>query len=150
MRQTMLQELGGYNEELSYEDYDLWVRSGVKWKYAFQDEVLTEKRVLPNSHGKGFYKKRANRHLESTLKICQYALQQVSSAEEKEALSISIRYHLRQCIWMECPIDLVAAYLELLQALKRDKPSDTWLFQLSQLPLPWHWMYATYLGTSHK
>ena len=41
IKREVLEELGGYDESLSYEDYDFWVRSARNWKYIFLNENLT-------------------------------------------------------------------------------------------------------------
>lgn len=143
-RNKMLLELGGYDERLSYEDYDLWVRSGKYWRYAFQEELLTQKRVLPHSLGQQFYRKCSNINLYSTLLICQKALQIIDTQEEKDALAVSVRYHLRQSLWMEC-FDLVAGFKEVLQALGQLKGSDgVWGF-LAKMRVPLYRPYRWYV-----
>lgn len=148
-RQQMMLEINGYNEHVNYEDYDLWVRSGKHWQYGFQDEILMERRVLPTSLGAAFYKKRQNENLSSTLKICQYATMQVTSPVEKKALAHSVRYHLRQSVWMECK-HLIAPYLHLLQQLEEVSMLDRVLALASRLPLPWYWMYRKYLKWRYR
>jgi glycosyltransferase involved in cell wall biosynthesis len=46
MRKSLLEELGGYDENLGYEDFDLWIRSARNYKYYYLDEVLTLKERL--------------------------------------------------------------------------------------------------------
>jgi glycosyltransferase involved in cell wall biosynthesis len=143
MRKTLLNALGGYDEALSYEDYDFWVRSGKNWKYAFQDALLTEKRVLKHSHGQSFYQTKHSPHLASTLIICQKALAMVESKEEKQALATSVRYHLRQCLWMEC-FDLAFGFISVLEQLEMKKTSDFIWQALASLKLPLNRWYRLY------
>ena len=143
-RREMLESLGGYNEELSYEDYDIWVRSGKYWQYGFQDEILMERRVLPRSLSMAFYQKKQNRHLHSTLKICRNALSLVETEEEGQALAHSVRYHLRQSVWMEC-LGLVPAFADILRQLGTLRPSDRCLSKAASWPLPWYGLYQGYL-----
>jgi glycosyltransferase involved in cell wall biosynthesis len=101
MRRQVLTQLGGYNEALSYEDYDFWVRSARHWRYHFQDQVLTYKRTQPHSHGAGFYRLRHNPHLASTLQVCQHAAALNRAPAENASLAASVRYHFRQAVFTE-------------------------------------------------
>lgn len=134
MRRTVLEMLGGYNEALSYEDYDFFVRSSQHFFYAYQDETLTQKRKLANSHGTGFYRKKENPHLESTFKVLEAAQETLRDREEQEAWKASVRYHLRQALLLGIP-KLARAFACLLPVQER------WFWRgLSQLPLhflPW-------------
>lgn len=55
----VLDELGGYDEELSYEDFDFWIRSSRKFKYCYTDEVLVKKRLVASSKSSGQFKFRS-------------------------------------------------------------------------------------------
>jgi glycosyltransferase involved in cell wall biosynthesis len=98
IRRQVLEHLGGYDETLSYEDYDFWVRSSRNFDYVFIDDCLTYFRRLPHSHSKGFFKKRQNQHLRSTYTVLQKATFLVQNQAEKEALLHSLSYHLRLAI----------------------------------------------------
>ncbi|UZR94159.1 glycosyltransferase family 2 protein [Chondrinema litorale] len=123
MRKKVLDELGGYDESLSYEDYDFWVRSGRKYKYFFLNEILTKKRVIAESQGAGFYKKRLNKHLISTLKICNKALELNKSKEENDALGISVSYHLKLAFLTE-NFEICEAYYSFLKSFKQPNWKD--------------------------
>jgi glycosyltransferase involved in cell wall biosynthesis len=47
MRRSVFDTLGGYDESLTYEDFDFWVRAARKFKFAFTDDILVKKHVLP-------------------------------------------------------------------------------------------------------
>ncbi len=74
-RRAVYEALGGYDESLSYEDFDFWVRSARAYRYFFLDEVLTLKRRVAGSHSTQFYNRRHNPHLASTLEVCRKAYQ---------------------------------------------------------------------------
>jgi glycosyltransferase involved in cell wall biosynthesis len=94
VRRAVMEHLGGYDESLSYEDFDFWVRSSRTFKYCFTDEILVEKRVLAKSHS-ATGRQRKNVHCLSTAKVCEKALALNSSPEEDEALLKRISYELR-------------------------------------------------------
>ena len=55
IRKSVLDELGGYDESLAYEDFDFWVRSSRRWKYVYTPEALVSRRNLKTSMGKRQY-----------------------------------------------------------------------------------------------
>lgn len=142
IRKQVLEELGGYNEELSYEDYDFWVRSARNYHYFFLDEILVKKRILKNSHGSSFYLKN-NKHLLSTLKIHQKAYLQNRSEEENLALAVSVRYHLRLSFYTE-HFDLVKEFANLLKKLDKIRWKDHFFIALSKMKIPVFVVYRIY------
>lgn len=144
IRKTVLDELGGYDETLSYEDYDFWIRTAKKYKYFFINEILVEKRVLNNSHGRSFYLKKNNKHLLSTLQIHQKALAQNETFEENLALAASVRYHLRLSFYTE-NFDLVPLFADLLAHLDKKKWIDRLVIRLSTLKIHIFFFYSIYL-----
>ncbi|AZQ60943.1 glycosyltransferase [Flammeovirga pectinis] len=100
-RGSLLKELGGYDESLAYEDYDIWIRLSRNYKFAFYDTLTTLKRDVPSSLSKHFYKVRGNVLLRSTLKICVKARKINKSQQENQALNQSIRYHMRMAFFTE-------------------------------------------------
>ncbi|MBB6459553.1 glycosyltransferase [Flammeovirga kamogawensis] len=96
-----LKELGGYDESLAYEDYDIWIRLSRKYKVAFYDTLTTLKRDVPSSLSKHFYKVRGNALLRSTLKICIKARELNKTKKENQALNRSIKYHMRMAFFTE-------------------------------------------------
>lgn len=57
VKREVLDELKGYDENLAYEDLDLWIRTARNYNFEFIDSVLIQKRELENSLGSQFYKK---------------------------------------------------------------------------------------------
>ncbi len=72
VRKSVFDELKGYDENLSYEDYDFWVRASRLYNIDFIDSVLMQKRVLPNSLHATFFKSK-NKHGYSTHQILKKA-----------------------------------------------------------------------------
>jgi len=127
IRREVLEELGGYDQNLSYEDFDFWVRSSRKWEYAFQNEILTKKRLLENSHGQTFYKKN-NPHLASTLQVCQKAFAQNQHESENKALAVSVRYHLKLSFLTE-NFEIAHQFTDLLKKIDELTYQDRfWIF----------------------
>jgi glycosyltransferase involved in cell wall biosynthesis len=90
-------QLGGYDQDLYYEDFDFWVRSSRYFSYHFTNEVLAKKRVLNNSMSKSQYLP-GSKMLPSTLRVCQKAFELCQTPEEFGALAKRLKYELRQAI----------------------------------------------------
>jgi glycosyltransferase involved in cell wall biosynthesis len=54
-KKTVYDSLKGYDETLSYEDLDFWVRSSRLYEFDFIDEILIKKRISNNSLTNNFY-----------------------------------------------------------------------------------------------
>jgi glycosyltransferase involved in cell wall biosynthesis len=135
VRTKILIELGGYDETLSYEDYDFWIRSSRICQYAYLDELLTYKRILFSSHGRKFYVKKVNeKHLESTLLISKKALQNFSSAAEYDALAVSVRYHYRLSFYTENFI-FAHQFYDLLRQITKPSLTDKFIYLLSKIKI---------------
>lgn len=144
IRKKVLEEIGGYDENLSYEDYDFWVRTAKKYKYFFINDILVKKRILKHSHSKAFYLKRNNKHLLSTLKIHEKALAQNQTQEENLALAISVRYHLRLSFFTE-NFDLVFKFAEILQKMQLLSWKDRFFILLSKYKISVYHLYKLFL-----
>jgi glycosyltransferase involved in cell wall biosynthesis len=48
-KRAVFEQLNGYDENLAYEDYDLWIRTARTYSFDFVDEILIQKRMLDNS-----------------------------------------------------------------------------------------------------
>jgi glycosyltransferase involved in cell wall biosynthesis len=148
-RKSMMDEIGGYDESLSYEDYDLWVRTGKKYRYGFQDLVLTKRRIVQNAHSQSFYKKRQNKHLESTLKVCYKAYEQNSQESENKALAISVRYHWRMAVFTE-NFQTAKGFYELLLKIDKIQVSDFATYTLMKSKIPLHFLYNIWIKNRKK
>ncbi|WP_281613479.1 glycosyltransferase [Flammeovirga sp. SubArs3] len=110
-----LLEIGGYDETLAYEDFDIWIRLARKYKFAFYDEINTQKREVRHSLGKQFYKKRGNQLLRSTLRICLKAKDLNRNRKEDLSLANSVRYHAQLAFFTKNYITAKAFYSLLFQ-----------------------------------
>ncbi len=147
MRKTVLDKLQGYDESLSYEDFDFWIRSSRNYLYSYIDEILVQKRILKQSLGTQFYSKNAYKHLESTLRICHKIAILNRNSLENKALAHRIRYHIRLCCYTNNH-GLVADYHNLLQKVTEikilDKICDKIWILIAILKLPLHGFYSIY------
>lgn len=94
-RIASLREVGGYDETLSYEDFDICLRLSRRYKFGYLDEVLTRRRIVQGSHGRTALISKNK----STYKICQKAYWLNKSKEENTALAQFLRFNLRLCLF---------------------------------------------------
>ncbi|SNT12646.1 Glycosyltransferase involved in cell wall bisynthesis [Ekhidna lutea] len=109
---SVLEGIGGYDETLSYEDFDFWIRSSRSWSYAFTDEVLVKKRIVKESLSSQQFKFRSI-HQASTLKVCQKIKELNITRQENSALSKRCLYEIKQCI-KQGNISLIPEFIKLL------------------------------------
>ncbi|HEV7349885.1 glycosyltransferase [Telluribacter sp.] len=148
MRRSVLEELGGYDETLSYEDFDFWVRSSVKYKYFYQDEVLTLKRVVADSLSTYVYKKDSG-ILESTYAVCNKAYDLNRTQEEFDILARRIRTFIRKCFYAQ-EFELAMRYRKLLNYIEDPDLLTEAIVILCRLRLPVTGLYRLYLTYFQK
>jgi len=97
LRRAMLLALRGYDESLSYEDFDCWVRASRDWQFHYQDEVTTRKRLHPRSKSAQTTPRR-DPHLASTVVVLRKAKALCRTAAERAALRQRLRYELAHAL----------------------------------------------------
>lgn len=100
VRRKVFDHLVGYDENLSYEDFDFWVRSARAFRYAFQPEKLMKIRLTERSMSKGWYR-RGDPQLYSTYLVCEKAITLNDGPEDDLALAKRLRYEIRQSVLSE-------------------------------------------------
>lgn len=98
VKRKVFEEIGGYDESLTYEDFDFWIRSSRIWEYAFQLEKLTSVRRHSDSLSKGWYKK-GDKQLYSTYLICEKIKGLNRSENENKALKNRLKFEIRQSVF---------------------------------------------------
>ena len=94
-RSDYLNQNGGYDEALAYEDFDIWLRLARTYKAVYVNEVLTEKRQVPGSLSTKKNLPGEGKMLASTLAVCKKAQSLNRSEPENRALAGFVKYHLR-------------------------------------------------------
>lgn len=97
VRREVFETLGGYDESLSYEDFDFWVRSARHYRYAFLNEKLTDIRKTKTSMSSGWYTP-GDAQLYSTYLVCKKVQHMNRGAGDHEALIKRVRYEFRQSV----------------------------------------------------
>jgi glycosyltransferase involved in cell wall biosynthesis len=61
IKKSVFDHLQGYDETLAYEDLDFWIRASRSYEFDFVDEPIIQKRIVTNSLGSDFFKKKDGR-----------------------------------------------------------------------------------------
>lgn len=91
---AVMEHLGGYDENLKYEDFDFWIRSSRRFKYVYSPQVLVKKRVVKTAMSADQFKV-GSPQLESTYRVCEKILALNKNNDEKNALQKRIFYEIR-------------------------------------------------------
>lgn len=94
IKKVVFDELGGYDEHLTYEDFDFWVRSSRKWKYDFIEHPLTLIRKSGSSLSSGFYLKNS-KLIPSTFQVCRKIREMNQNRDDEQALIKRLQYELK-------------------------------------------------------
>ncbi|MDO7875872.1 glycosyltransferase family A protein [Hymenobacter sp. ASUV-10] len=97
MRRACLEQLDGYDETLTYEDFDFWVRASRDWQFLYLDEVTTQKRKHPRQMSARAYR-RLDPFLASTIRVCDKALDLCQTPAEREALAVRLRWEMKKAL----------------------------------------------------
>ena len=93
IRKDVFDFLGSYDETLSYEDLDSWIRASRVYEFDFIDAILIKKRIVSNSLGTHFFKKNNKINI-STYKILRKALKLNRSKVEDLALQKRVNFEI--------------------------------------------------------
>jgi glycosyltransferase involved in cell wall biosynthesis len=97
-RRSIYEQLGGYDENLAYEDFDFWIRSGKITRYCYTDKVLVKKRLLKNSLSTRQYIK-DSKMLKSTYLVCLKAEKLNESESDRHALVQRTQFEFRKALF---------------------------------------------------
>jgi glycosyltransferase involved in cell wall biosynthesis len=97
IRRSVFEHLGGYDENLAYEDFDFWVRSAKVTKYCYTDQVLVKKRILKDSLSTRQYK-RNSQILKSTYLVCLKAEKLNETESERKALARRVQFEFKMAL----------------------------------------------------
>lgn len=142
MKKEVFDYLGGYDEELAYEDFDFWVRSSHRYKYAYLDEKLTKIRRSSGSLSTKFYSERSGDMLLSTYKVCEKASVLNRTQRDRVALSNRISYEMRQCLFTS-NFDLVKQFYALQTKNDAVKVKDRVIRLLARFRLSFSFLNRT-------
>lgn len=97
VKKSVFNELKGYDANLSYEDLDFWIRTSRNHNIEFIDDILVQKRIVPNSLHASFFKPN-NKHGDSTNLILKKAFSLNKSKKENKILLKRINLEIKIAI----------------------------------------------------
>jgi glycosyltransferase involved in cell wall biosynthesis len=133
-RRKVFEELNGYDEALSYEDFDFCVRASRIFKFALLDEKLTKVRKVKKSMSTGWYTKNDGQ-LHSTFLICKKIRSLNRSVIEDAALIVRLKFELRQSVFSENYRE-AKLFFGMLKEMRSESIGDRVVISLSKLKLP--------------
>ncbi|MEM6737555.1 MAG: glycosyltransferase [Bacteroidota bacterium] len=111
IKREVLEYLNGYDEKLSYEDFDFWIRSSRQYHYGYTTKTLVKKRNIPGSLSKKQFSL-LTKHQKSTLRVCQKIKALNRSKKENIALRNRCLYEIKQCL-KQGNLNLIPEFLKL-------------------------------------
>jgi glycosyltransferase involved in cell wall biosynthesis len=148
IRTDVLREMNGFDETLKFEDFDFWVRSSVRYRYFYQDEVLTLKRNTPGSLGTQIYSQQSGM-LESCYTVCNKAYDLNRNQEEFDLLAARIRTFIRKC-WYAQEFELALKFRKLLNFIEDPGWKTELIVILCRMKVPVNGIYRLYLKYFHN
>lgn len=139
---TLLKE-NGYDESLSYEDFDVMVRLGRKYKFIFNNTIGVEKRLLRNSFSAGQYRAKNSIMLPSTFQVLKKIKKMNRTREEHKAL-INRSLHETKHALASANFEIAGEMLSFVYELG-GMPKSFWLYWgWWRLRLNTSWLYMAY------
>jgi glycosyltransferase involved in cell wall biosynthesis len=115
IKREVLEHLNGYDENLAYEDLDLWIRASRSYNFEFIDSVIIQKRQLQDSLGNHFYKKfnfKTRKINYSSYLVIRKAIALNKTREENKALLKRLHYEMMKA-YKTFDILLLVKYIPL-------------------------------------
>jgi glycosyltransferase involved in cell wall biosynthesis len=133
-RTEYLKAAEGYDESLSFEDFDIWMRLARKHPIVYLPEVTMQYRQHPGSASSGQVYRRTQAFLESVLTVCQKGFQMALTDGERLAIGRFARYHLRLAAYTGYP-SWVHRYHTWLRESELPRPVKAFWMLLARLPV---------------
>jgi glycosyltransferase involved in cell wall biosynthesis len=113
---SLFDRLNGYDESLSYEDFDFISRATFESELVYDNRVLVKKHQAPKSLSTHFSKRKSKVH-QSTFDVCCKLMLMCISEEDKKALKNRIKLETKTQIKL-VNLGLILKYLKLSFSLR--------------------------------
>jgi glycosyltransferase involved in cell wall biosynthesis len=123
----VLKAIGGYDEELTYEDFDVMVRLTRKYPVVFSDHIGIRKRIHSKSFSSDQYISSKSVMLPSTFRVCCKIKELNQNEEEDEALLQRVMYETKHALW-SANFTVGKQFLELARQLGA-KGLKLWIYK---------------------
>ncbi|SIS85818.1 glycosyltransferase [Belliella pelovolcani] len=138
----ILKELGGYDETLIYEDFDILVRLTRHYPAVFSDHQGVIKRIHAQAFSANQYLSRNSSMLPSTVKVCQKIKFMNQTQEEDQALLSRVLFECKHAIW-SANFESADELLKIATSIK-PRPMKVLIYQFfAKLRLDFSWFYPT-------
>jgi glycosyltransferase involved in cell wall biosynthesis len=117
IRKSVLDQLGGFDETLHYEDFDFLIRSSRHFRYFYTKEVLVNKRKVRGSMSERQFRRGSRQQL-TTYRVCEKIFSLNETPQEDEALRGRLWYEIRQNL-SRFDFAIAATYYKLLQTVSK-------------------------------
>ncbi|AFL82798.1 glycosyl transferase [Belliella baltica DSM 15883] len=111
-----LKAIGGYDESLEYEDFDVLVRLSRGFPAVFSDHIGVKKRIHIESFSSNQYQPKVSKMLPSTLKVCQKIFELNQDKEENQAIIYRVMYETKHSLW-SANFEVANDFIKLAQKL---------------------------------
>lgn len=115
-RTEVLLNEGGYDENLSYEDFDIIVRLARKYRFVFNEYPGVIKRILKTSYAAKQYRIKNSPMLPSTLRVCRKIQRMNRTEVENSALQHRVMYETKHAL-ASANFEVVAGFLDLAKKI---------------------------------
>src|SRR5690606_311610 len=140
---------GGYDENLSYEDFDILVRLARKHHFIFNEHIGVKKRILKSSFSSQQYRIRSSSMLPSTLKVCYKISEMNRTPQENDALGIRLLFEAKHALG-SANFKAADGFLELAGQM-RVSGTRYFLFKLwAKIELDLSFFYKHYVGFKQR
>ena len=142
VKKKVMDGLHGYDETLSYEDFDFWVRASRDFQFAFLNEKTTKVRKSKDSMSSGWYQK-GDKQLHSTFLVCLKAEKLCRDEHDLDALRWRALYEFRQSVFSQNKTE-AKLFAELLRRLGKISLQFYFIHFAYYIPMPWSWIRSKY------
>ncbi|GAB2616057.1 glycosyltransferase [Belliella aquatica] len=111
-----LKGIGGYDESLVYEDFDVLVRLSRKFPAVFSNHIGVKKRLHSDSFSYQQYQPKVSKMLPSTLRVCQKIFELNLTKEENQALLSRAMFEAKHALW-SANFEVAQGFLNLAKEL---------------------------------
>lgn len=145
----ILLDEGGYDENLSYEDFDILVRLARRHHFIFNEHIGVKKRILKSSFSSQQYRVRSSAMLPSTLKVCYKISEMNRTQQENDALGIRLMFEAKHAL-ASANFEAAHGFLELAGQM-RVSGTRYFLFKLwAKIELDLSFFYKHYVALKQR
>jgi glycosyltransferase involved in cell wall biosynthesis len=140
-RTQILKQEGGYDDSLSYEDFDIQLRLTSKYPVLFSDHVGVYKRKHSSSLSANQYRRYQSEMLPSTLRVCEKIRTMNRALSEDLALKDRVLFELKHALW-SANFDSAKGFVGLAKQINIESNEFSLYKVWLRLKLDISWLYV--------